>query len=140
MRMEQLTPLIEAAGLGLSGKDLFIYFMPADVTVGVLVVSSLSGSKINYDLPGYRKDVGFQIIVRGPNLNEALTRATAIMKAVTITKRIMLPAIPSIGAPAIYVSYARPLHDPQPYPRMLGKGWEVSMNFMATYANQNGSI
>lgn len=141
MRMEQIALLINQTGIARSGIDLFIHTIPAEVISGVMIMPSLAGSRISFELPGFRKDAGFQIICRDAQLADAQMRAYALLKVLTITKRTLIPGIPSINSdqsiPAVLLSYIRPLHDPQPYPRQPSKAWEVSTNFFASYAIQD---
>ena len=63
MNLVPIAQLIEDAGLAKSGTDLFLHSFPAEIETGVLVRSPLGGTKVDYELPEYRK-TSFQIIVR----------------------------------------------------------------------------
>lgn len=140
MRMESISRILVNAGLGVEGDNLFMHYMPPDAYNGILLLPSLGGSLISVETPGWRKDVGFQAIVRCSNLDDGIPLAAKVSDALTISKRTMLPAISELNIPALLVSYIRPLSDPQPYPRMDDGSFEVSTNFFITYAIQGAVL
>ena len=136
MRMEPLINYLEQAGVGIPGETLFMHSMPPDIGFGVMLLPSLAGSPISFETLEFRKDVGFQAIVRSPTYARGIVLAQKVFDVLTITKRTLFPAIPEQNIPAMLVSYIRPQQDPQPYPRLEDNSLEVSTNFFMTYAIQ----
>lgn len=133
LAVEQIMDRLAVANVGTPGTTLFAHKMPATVTKGVLVLAPLTGSEIDYELPGWRRS-RYQIIARAPSVSEAMTLAMAASAALTW----LLPrTVPASGMyPSIEVKYFRPLHDPIVYPRSEGNLVEASVNFETAYVNR----
>ena len=133
MRLEQLTLKIEAAGLATRGVDLFQQFMPATVEHGIVLLPSLAGSPINWQLPGWQKANNFQLLVRHASIKVGYDLIQNVSNAITSLTYETLPAIPP-DIPAINTLYVRPKHDIVILPRSPSNYFEFSQNFEVTYA------
>jgi hypothetical protein len=134
MHLEQLSKRLETANLGTRGVNIFVHFMPATVTKGLVLLPSLAGDPINWELPGWHKANSFQIIVRDTSVDRGYQFATSCVSALTITTDTILAAIaPDI--PAIQVRYIRPRHDVVVLPRSPSNYFEFSINFESAYSD-----
>lgn len=115
--------LLESAGLGKRGESLFLFNMPDTATRGIVLLSSLSGEKIDHELPGYRKP-DFQIVARAHDYLVGHDLAKSAMEALTISQETMLDGM--------QVKFVRPRHEPVSYPVSDGNYIEWSVNFDAT--------
>lgn len=122
---EHIAPILQAAGVGTLGKDLFCHRLPASIARGVMVTGDLAGTDIDHELPGWRQG-RLQVIVRDPNHLQGLTKTRQVMAALSLGQRL-LPA--AGGAPAVQLRRLRPMHDPIVYPRSEGDEIEFSVNF-----------
>jgi hypothetical protein len=135
MRLEQLARRLEIAGLGTRGQDLFIHYMPAQVTVGMVLLPSLAGDPIDWELGGGWRNSShaFQLIARDANIPNGYKRASDAVNALLIQQDTILPAMdPDI--PASNVRFIRPNHDIITYPRGPSGYFEFSMNFQAAFS------
>jgi hypothetical protein len=135
MQLEPFANLIVQAGLGVMGQSLFLHYMPPSIDSAIVILPSLAGSAISYEMPGWRKDAGFQVIVRDPLVAKGEPLARQIMAALTITKQTLLPSY-GPGMPALLLAYCRPMQDPIVFARQKSGSWEVSVNYRAAYAIQ----
>ena len=136
MIVEPVLRIIEQSGLGLvAGQNLFAYFMPGDVLSGVVVLPTLAGNHISYELFGFRKDDTFQVLARAGHAEQARDRAWKIQQALIRTKQVSVTSF-TPNVPSVIFSYIRANHDPIVYPRQLSGEWEASVNYAATYAIQ----
>jgi hypothetical protein len=121
---------IENAGLAVSGRDMFRFTMPADIDVGVMLKSPLTGIAIDPYIPGYYQPV-LQVIVRhtDPVIGEQL--AYAVMDTLTVEKDEVFAANSERGQARIIRFYPRDL--PIRFPRLEGKGIEWSLNFNTAF-------
>lgn len=126
MNLVPIATLISDAGLATPGVNLFVNMYPADVSLGVLLLAPFSGTKINYDLPKYRKGE-FQAIVRVIASDFALgqTLIKEITDLLTIEKVTELDLI--------QVKRVHPLHEPVVYRVSAGNNVEFSVNFEMIY-------
>lgn len=135
MRVEQLAKILEDAGCGTRGVNLFVHFMPAQITKGIVLLPSLSGDAINWELPGWRNRVKFQILVRDNTIPAGHVRIKAATTALTIRQRTLVPEMaPDI--PASLLSHCWPVHDAVVYPRSPANLFEFSVNFEMAFAIQ----
>lgn len=63
MNLMPLANRLVAAGVGRPGESLFIEHMPGSTERAILLRNPLSGTRINYELPGYYR-TEFQLIAR----------------------------------------------------------------------------
>jgi hypothetical protein len=78
--------LIENAGLGQTGTDLFIGTIPEDVHVGIMLKDPLYGAEIDDGMEGFF-DHEFQVIVRHPRSEEGYALARAVSKALNVRRQ-----------------------------------------------------
>lgn len=110
MNLMPIAEFIEGAGLGVMGETLFINTIPADAPKGVLLRNHLSGTKIDYELPGYYK-TGFRVIVRARDYQEGEALIEEVCAALTVQHK-------RVGN--MDVIYMRPLTDPVVFPMSGG--------------------
>lgn len=129
MNLKILAQLLEDAGHGTQGEDIFIASMPADVTKGILLKDPLSGTKIDPGLPGYYRS-RLQAIVRAPAHEEGDTLAKAVAKTLEMGKRIFNDAD---GKLLMQVNYIYLEQLPIVYPWTPANVLEWSLNFVTSY-------
>jgi hypothetical protein len=130
MQVEPLVSLLVNANLGVAGQTIFIDYMSENINSGILLLSSLAGNTIDYELPGWRWHDSFQAIIRSPDRAAGMALAIQVKNALTILQDTVVSA-PS--GQSYSLRYLRPIHDPIVYPRQLGGVWEISINFNACY-------
>lgn len=125
---------LTAAGIA-SEEDgtLFIDEMPADVRVGVMLKSPLTGVRVDECLPGYYKP-RLQVIVRHTDPVEGAEKAKAVVAALTAAGVEHYPATTERGAVQINRFYPDAL--PIRYPRLDGDTIEWSCNFNTSFSIQ----
>ena len=114
--------ILEENNIGSLGIDLFVYVMPYDVSVGVLLLPRPSGELIDHELTGIRRG-GFQVIVRSPDYNDTLINS--IIPLLTIQAKVLN---------GLDIKYILPKSEPVVYPATDGNNIEYSVNFDAVYA------
>jgi hypothetical protein len=129
MKLEILAQLIQDAGLGTIGEDIYVHSMPADVTSGVLLRDPLAGTKVDPGLPGYYRS-RLQTIVRAPDHASGKTRSEAVAKVLEMGKRIFNNAD---GSLAMQVNYIYLEQLPIVYPWTPANVLEWSLNFVTSY-------
>lgn len=122
MIIKEMASILEDAGIGTIGVDIFVNYMPSDVEVGILLLGRMSGDVIDYYLPGIKRG-GFQVIVRVPDYDDALINS--ILPLLTIQGKTVK---------GLDVKYILPKTDPVVYPATDGNNIEYSVNFDAVYA------
>lgn len=122
MNLEAIAARLEAQSLGVRGTSIYIHFMPADAT-GILLRDPTSGTKIDYELPGYRK-TSFQLIVRNKAFVEGKTLINAAAAALTLGEALL---------PNMAIKYMRPTHEPISFPLSAGNNNEFVVNIDACY-------
>lgn len=123
MNLAPLAEYLELEDIAVAGKDLFLYQMPSTVSVGILLLTPLSGTEIDYYLPGYRKTT-FQVIVRHTDHVEGQALAELISATLTLANKQLTN---------MNVNYIRPKHEPVVYPVSEGDFLEFSVNYDANY-------
>ncbi|CAB4122125.1 hypothetical protein UFOVP26_84 [uncultured Caudovirales phage] len=121
MNLLPIAQVIEEAGIAKAGTDLFLNLFPAEVETGILLRSPLTGTKIDYELPEYRK-ASFQAVIRTHAQKYAIgdTMARAVFGVLTFE---------DIQLDTIYVKYIRPRHEPVSFRGSPGNNVEFSINF-----------
>jgi hypothetical protein len=112
---------------------LFLDEMPADVRVGVLLKSPLTGIRFDPHMPGYHKP-RLQVIVRHTDPVEGAAMAAAVMRALIIPGVENYPATVERGAVQLNLFYPDAL--PIRYPRLDGDTIEWSCNFNTSFSIQ----
>tara|TARA_R110000851_G_C13102760_1_gene569250 strand:- start:33162 stop:33545 length:384 start_codon:yes stop_codon:yes gene_type:complete len=124
MKLEPIAQHLVTEDVAEQGVDLFIYNMPSGVEIGILLISSLSGTEIDYELPGFKR-TSFQAIVRHTEFVEGRELADLVSSTLTLKNGTMLDNL--------LVRYIRPRHEPVVYPVSEGDYLEFSINFDAVY-------
>lgn len=122
MILKEMATILEENNIGTLGIDLFIYFMPFDVAVGILLLPRLSGELIDNDITGLRRG-GFQVVVRTPDYDDTLVNS--IVPLLTIRGKVVK---------GLDIKYTLPKSEPVVYPATDGNNIEYSVNFDAVYA------
>ena len=123
MNLESIAEYLNAQGLGVPGQTVFVHKMPAEVKEGILLLSSLSGTQIDYELPKYRK-TKFQAIVRHTNHIGGKELSKQVMNALTLYNHNLT---------GMKVKRIRPRHEPIVFPVSKGNLLEFSVNYDAIY-------
>src|SRR5262245_55617835 len=97
--------------------------MPDSVQQGMLLLSPLTGTKIDYELPGFLKG-GMQGIARSPRYQDGEALALAMSAALTVNNKVIGDA---------KFNYLRPRHLPIFYQASKGHIFEFSVNFDACF-------
>lgn len=122
MKLETVAKMIELAGVGIRGVDIFIGHMPAERD-GILLRQPFGGTPIDHELPGWLK-TDYQLIVRaktylaGDSLIKAAIMAASTLNGVTASAKFL---------------YMRPRHQPLNYPISPGSRFEFVVNMDACY-------
>lgn len=125
MKLEPIAEYLHSLGIATPGKDLFAYSAPSSApNNSVLLVSPLTGTDIDYELPCFRR-TKFQVIVRGSDHVEGVKLAEKIMDALTLENSSVMPEIS--------IKYMRPRHEPVVFPSSEGDLLEVSVNYDTVY-------
>lgn len=110
MNLMPIAEFLEEEDFGKMGDSIFINMIPADAPRGILLRNDLSGTPIDYELPGYFK-TNFQVIVRSENFVEGEERINAILAALTLRDR-------RLGN--MHINYMRPRTEPVVFPLSVG--------------------
>jgi len=121
--LREIVAILEAAGLGQFGKDIFIQFMPADVTNGILLLLELPGLSVDPEVPGKHKG-RFQAVVRGTDYLAVEAKAAAVSDALATQQRKQ--------AGDWLFDWIIPQHLPFPFPRTEGNVQEFTVNFVVS--------
>ena len=125
MNLSPLMNRLVTLGLGVKGDDLFLNMLPADATQGVLLRGSLSGTPINYEMPGYFKTT-FTLIVRVPAAD--YEAGLVLMKNVTNAL-----TIENLQVENQFFNFVRPRTQPVTFPLSNGTALEISTRFDANF-------
>jgi hypothetical protein len=129
MKLEILAQILQDAGLGTIGQDIYVYAMPAEVKQGILLKDPLAGTKIDPGLPGYYRG-RLQAIVRAEAHAEGKTKADAVAKALEMGKRLFNG---TDGKLVMQVNYIYLDQLPIVYPWTPANVLEWSLNFVTSY-------
>lgn len=125
MKLDALAQILIDEGIATAGVDLFIHKMPSNIKVGVLLLNKLSGTPIDFELPGYRR-TGFQVIVRHTDY------AQGIMLANNVSTALTFKGVESTLGDML-IKHILPKHEPVVFPVSEGDFLEISVNFDAVY-------
>lgn len=128
MNLMPLMNRLESLGLGTRGNDLFLNVLPADATQGTVLRDSLSGTPINYEMPGYFKAT-FAVVVRIPlaDYQSGLDRMKTLTNALTLQ---------NLQVENQFFKFVRPRTQPVTYPLANGAVLEISTRFDANFLEQ----
>lgn len=124
MNLEAIANYLVTQGVGISGQSLFVYRMPPAINEGILLISDLKGTEIDYELPGFKRTT-FQAIVRHTEHVAGRALADLVSSTLTLENGFVLSNL--------LVRYIRPRHEPVMYPVSEGDYLEFSVNFDAVY-------
>lgn len=116
MNLIPLAERLQAMGFGAMGDFVFINMIPVDAPSGVLLRNHLSGTLIDYELPGYYR-TGFRLIVRSKTYQEGESLIERAIEALTVRNA-------QIGD--LRVVHLRPSTEPVVYPLSVGNLLEFS--------------
>lgn len=125
MDLMPLANRLEFKVLGEQGKTLFVHFMPVECEQGILLRSPYSGTRINYELPGYYK-TEFSAIVRVPSTN--IENGNALMSEV-----VKVLTISEAKVENMRVKFIRPIAMPMIFPVSDGNYVEIMTRFSAAF-------
>lgn len=128
MRLDLLAKVLEDAGLGQRGTDIFVHRMPADVQKGILLRLPLDGVPRDAELPGYFK-TEFQAIVRDIEQGAGDDKAARVKTALEMYRRRFEEG----GELLMQVNHIYLEQLPIVYMRSEAQGIEWSLNFWASY-------
>lgn len=119
MNLIPFATLVQDAGLGALGVDLFLQMLPAQAQAGTLLRNTLSPPVVNYEIPGYFHGE-FQLIVRGSGYVTGPALIEEIIKVITLQETQL---------DGYYIRYARPQTLPVSFPMSKGNLVETSVTF-----------
>lgn len=122
-----LRPFADYVQSHLTSQKVYVFNMPHDQKIGILLLQGFQGAKRWDELPQYRK-AEFQVIVRHTNYEAGYALAKSVEEVLDI-RRLTLTS--SVGN--LYVHHATPCHDPVSYPRSSGDVIEFSIRFETAY-------
>lgn len=125
MNLEPLAQKLSDDGIATAGVDLFIHNMPSNVTKAVLLLSNLTGTPIDFELPGYRR-TSFQAIIRHTDYVQGLALANEVSEALTFKSGESI-------LDTLHIKHILPRHEPVVFPVSEGDFLEISVNFDAVY-------
>lgn len=117
MNLMPLIVRLQAATLGEQGVSLFLNMMPSEAESAILLRSPLSGSRINYELPGFYQ-TQFQVIVRSHDYALGDKLMAQVLTALTMTDTQVGPML---------FNYIRPHTDPVVFPLSAGNLLEINV-------------
>lgn len=123
MNLMPLLDLLDNAGIGSQGTSLFLNMMPLETTQGVLLRPPLTGTPINYELPGFYK-TRFQAIVRASKFEAGQDLAAQVAAALTLVET---------QVETLYIRYCRPTAKPVSFPLSNGSMVEWNIPFEVCY-------
>lgn len=122
-----------AAGYGPVGQSVFREHMPADIKIGIMLKSPLTGIPVDTYLPAFYK-TPLQIIVRHTDAGLGEVMAKSVMSLVSTEAPCSYAATPERGASILH--RMMPSRLPIRFPRLEGNGFEWSLNFDAVFVTR----
>lgn len=119
MDLLPLADTLETAGLGIKAETIFVNMIPVECPQGILLRNKLTGTPINYELPGYYKS-RFQLIVRSGSYLDGKALYDQAATALTLNE---------VQVGAMYVKFSRPLTMPVTFPLSNGNLIEHAADF-----------
>lgn len=123
MDMMPIANKLEVEGLGAQGTSLFINFMPMECKQGILLRSPLSGTPVDFEMPGYYK-TRFQVIVRGHDYAAAMELMENVMRTLCLFEQDLDDT---------FVKHMRPATLPVTFPVSVGNFYEINCHFDVCY-------
>lgn len=119
MNLLPIANRLEEQGIGINGRTIFVNFMPAEVTEGILLRDYFGGTEIDHELPKFYKP-SYMIIVRTADTAAGLELMKAAVAALTFS-------MPEEIEESTY-RYMRPRALPFAYPPSPGQNIEIAVN------------
>jgi hypothetical protein len=123
---EDITNLLENAGLGTAGTDIFAYHSPPDVSNCIIVYPSNDPPAIDPERPFYMK-AKFQVIVRNSDYRAGLEKCKLAQAALTFNET---------ETGQMKVKQCRPLYQARVYRRSGSGELEFSITFQVIYVQK----
>lgn len=131
MIIDVLTEKLIATGLVVPGTSLFREMMPAEISIGVMIRSPLTGIAIDPYIAGWHK-TKIQVITRHVDPLEGEKLARSVGKVLTVVTPENYEAAPDREAIRIVRFFPETL--PVQFPRLKSNGIEISQHFQAVFA------
>ena len=131
MIIDVLVEKLANAGIAVPGKSLFREMMPAEVSVGVMIRSPLTGIAIDPYITDWYK-ARIQVITRHTDPLEGDKLAREVTKVLTVVTPENHDATASREAIRIVRFFPETL--PVQFPRLKSNGIEISQHFQAVFA------
>lgn len=116
--------LIEAAGLGTRGEDIFVGTIPADVKEGVMLRDPLTGATIDEGMGGM-VSLEFQVVIRSVDPLAAYNKGLAISDALKVNYAT---------GDGVYIRRMRACSMPVSYPKGDADDIETSLRIFCAFA------
>jgi hypothetical protein len=110
MNLMPLANLLQTKNIGEQGTSLFVDFMPADCARGILLRNRITGTAIDYELPGYFKGQ-FQVTTRSNDYVDGQALMQQVVDSITMT---------ATQVENQFFNYCRPHADPVAFPLSRG--------------------
>lgn len=123
MDMLPIADRLEAQGVGIQGKTIFINLMPIECTEGILLRSPLAGTRVDAELPSFYRS-SFSVIVRGYDYEAAHSLMKDAMQALTFL---------DTEVDDIFIKYVRPATLPIVFPVSVANFYEIKVEFEICY-------
>lgn len=130
MRSDILEGILEAAGVGVPGENLFSHQIPATMKEGIMIKLPLDGTPVNNYLPGFFKST-FQVIVRATTNAEGELKCREVIDALVSQQGRDFYDAPGKLAMRIELLVLDRL--PIRYPRQDSNAIEWSVNFNVVF-------
>lgn len=131
MIIDVLIEKLTKSGLVVPGESLFREMMPAEVSVGVMIRSPLTGIKIDPYIADWYK-AKMQVITRHTDPLKGQALANDICAALTVQQPELYEATEGRNAVKVIRFYPETL--PIQFPRLKGNGIEFSQQFQTVFA------
>lgn len=115
---------LEEKGCGKCSKDIFVDTLPSESATGIVLRSSISGDKIDYELPGFMKAT-FRLIARASNHGVGQDMLQKASDALYIEQDTVVGNM--------NVRVCRPITTPMIFPLSNGNLREFSVNMRIIY-------
>jgi hypothetical protein len=130
VKFEPIVSLLESAGLGTAGRDIFINFIPENVS-GILLREDFGGTKPDHYLPGYIQTT-FWLIARGTEFVTVKTQIEAAVLGLWEASRY------GVTVDSTTFKYIRPRVNPFPYAPSPGQNIEFGSKMECCYVDVTG--
>lgn len=119
-----LLPFRDTLASVITDTPIYMYHMPEKDVEAILLLHSMSGVRLDANLPGYKKGK-LQAIIRSDNFESGYAIAKSVIDAFKVVKSR------TIGS--VYLHFVEPLQDPVAFPKSKGNFIEFSVNFTTAY-------